>query len=139
MLFAKSFTVLTTHTKAAPLVDTIPIAHGIITLVSITMPSGCHGLVYCRLRHHEKAVFPTDEDMYITADTQPVEWNEYHESYQPPYELKFEGWAYETRYDHVVTVRVAVLPRKAIVSLAIVDALRGILGMLSPRRILSGK
>ncbi len=139
MLFTKSFTVKTTHTEAAPLVDTIPIAHGIISFVSIHMPSGCHGLVYCKLKHHEHSVFPSQEDMYLTADTNPVEWTEYYESYQPPYELKFIGWAYETRYDHVITVRVAVLPRKAIVSLAIVDTLKGVLGMLSPVRLLSGR
>lgn len=138
MLFTKSFTILTTHTEAEPLEDTIVIAHGIITFVSIWMPPGCHGLVYCKLKHHEHTVFPSTEGMFLMADGYPVEWNEYYESYQPPYELKFVGWAYQTIYDHVVTVRIAVLPRKAIVALAIVDAIRGLFGMLSPKRIFTG-
>ena len=139
MLFTKSFTVLTTHTEASPLEDTIKIAHGIITFVSIWMPPGCHGLVYCKLKHHEHTVFPSTEDMFLMTDGYPVEWNEYYESYQPPYELKFVGWSYGTTYDHVVTIRIAILPRKAVLALAIVDALKGMFGALSPRRIFTGK
>ena len=138
MLFTKSFTVLTTHTERAPLEDIIKIAHGIITFVSIWMPPGCHGLVYCKLKHHEHTVFPSTEDMFLMTDGYPVEWNEYYESYQPPYELKFVGWAYETLYDHVVTIRIAVLPRKAVLGLAVVDAIKGLFGMFSPKRILLG-
>jgi len=135
MLFTKSFTVKTTHTVSSPLEDTIPIAHGIITWVSVWMPKGCHGLVYCKLKHHEHTIFPSQEDMYLMTDGTPIEWNEYYESYQPPYELKFVGWSYNAAYDHVVTVRVAVLPRKAVLSLAIVDAIKSVLGTLSPKRI----
>ena len=139
MLFTKSFTVLTTHTETAPLESIIKIAHGIITFVSIWMPPGCNGLVYCKLKHHEHTVFPSTEDMFLMTSGYPVEWNEYYESYQPPYELKFVGWSYGTTYDHVVTVRIAVLPRKAVLALAIVDAIKGIFGALSPRRIFTGK
>jgi len=135
MLFTKSFTIKTTDLEANPMSGIIPIAHGIITFVSVWMPPGCHGLVYCKLKHHEHTVFPSTEDMFLMTDGYPVEWNEYYESYQPPYELKFVGWSYLTTYDHVVTVRIAVLPRKAVLALAIVDAIKGILGTLSPKRI----
>lgn len=139
MIFTKSFTVLTTHTEAAPLEDTIKIAHGIITNVKIWMPRGCHGLVYCKLRHHEHAIFPSTEDMRLLTDGTLLEWDEYYESYQPPYELKFVGWAYGTIYDHVVTIFIVILPRKAILALAIVDAIKGMFGVISPRRIFTGK
>jgi len=135
MLFTKSFTIKTTHIEASPLVDTIGIANGIITFVSIWMPPGCHGLVYCKLKHHEHTVFPSTEDMFLMCDGFPLEWNEYYESYQPPYELKFVGWGFGCVNDHVVTVRIAVLPRKAVLALAIVDAIKSAFGMLSPRRI----
>jgi len=139
MLFTKSFTVLTTHTEDSPLSDTIPIAHGIVTFVSIWMPPGCHGLVYCKLKHHEHTIFPSTEDMFLMCDGYPLEWNEYYESYQPPYELKFVGWSFGTTYDHVVTIRLAVLPRRAVLALAIVDAIKGLFGALSPKRIFTGK
>lgn len=139
MLFTKSFTITTDHIESSPLVDTIKIAHGIITFVSIFMPPGCHGLVYCKLKHHEHTIFPSTEDMFIMGDKFPVEWNEYYESYQPPYELKFVGWSYLTTYSHVVTVRIVILPRKAVLALAIVDAIKGLFGVLSPKRIFTGR
>lgn len=139
MLFTKSFIVTTDHVEAAPLEDILKIAHGIITFVYVWFPPGCHGLVFCKLKHHEHTIFPSNEDMFLTGSGFPIEWNEYYESYQPPYELKFVGWSYETIYSHVITVGVVILPRKAIIALAVVDAIKGLFGMLSPKRIFTGK
>jgi len=139
MLFTKSFTIGTDNLESNPLVDTIKIAHGIITFVSIWMPPGVHGLVYCKLKHHEHTVFPSTEDMFLMTDGYPLEWDEYYESYQPPYELKFVGWLYGCTYEHVVTVRIAVLPRKAVLALAMVDAIKSFFGVLSPKRIFTGR
>lgn len=73
------------------------------------------------------------------TDGFPIEWDEYYESYQKPYQLKFVGWSYGATYAHVVTVRIAILPRKAILALATVDAIRGLISSLSPKRIFTGK
>ncbi|MBA7584129.1 hypothetical protein ES708_26082 [subsurface metagenome] len=65
----------------------------------------------------------------------PIDWEEYYESYQPPYELKIKGWNDDDSYPHTFDVFVAILPRKAVLALAVVDAIKGIFGMLSPKRI----
>lgn len=135
MLFEEHFLVETTHTASNKSEQIIKIAKGIITFVSVKMPEGCHGLVNCAIYHHESPIFPSTEGMSIIADDEPVEWTEYYESYQPPFELKVKLWGVALVYAHVVTVRVVVLPRKAIVALAVADAIRGALGMLSPKRI----
>ena len=75
----------------------------------------------------------------MKGDTFPHEWNEYYESYQPPYELKVKLWGVDCTYNHTVTVSIVVLPRKAIIALAIVDAIKSAFGMLSPRRIFTIK
>ncbi|MBA7569584.1 hypothetical protein ES708_11325 [subsurface metagenome] len=116
-------------------VVTLPLAHGIITLVSILFPPGCHKMVHCVIRHYEHAIFPSVEDMSISGDTTPVEWNEYYEMYREPYELKAELWGVNCRYDHTVGISIVVLPRKAVISLAIVDAIKSVFGLLSPKRI----
>ena len=135
MLFEEHVTVKTTHTATAKKEQVIKIAHGIITFVSVLFPSGCHGLVHCTIFHHEHQVFPSTEGMSIIGDRIPIEWTEYYESYQPPYELKVKLWGVGCLYDHVVAVRVAILPRKAIVASAVVDAFKSLLGMLVPRRL----
>ena len=135
MLFEKDILVETSHIITNKKVDTLQIAHGIITWISVLYPTGCHGMVNCIIRHHEHQIAPSTEGMTIIGDGIPVEWNEYYESYQPPYELKIELWGVDCIYNHTVTIRVAILPRKAILALAIVDALRSAFGMLSPKRI----
>lgn len=135
MLFTADITVETTHTASAPKEQIIKIAHGIITEISILFPSGCHGMVHAILLHHEHQIAPSTEGMSIIGDRYPIDWQEYYESYQPPYELKFKGWGVDCTYDHVVTVRIAILPRKAVLPLAIVDAIKGVFGALSPKRL----
>jgi len=115
--------------------EILKIAHGIISWVSVSFPAGCHNMVYCTIRHHEHQIAPSTEIMYLRGDDFPIEWNEYYESYQPPYELKIELWSPGTSFDHTITIKVAVLPRKAILALSIVDAIKSIFGLLSPKRI----
>lgn len=135
MLFEEHFTVTTDHTITNPKTETIKIAHGIITWISVLFPAGCHGLVHVTLSHHEHQIAPSTEGMSIIGDRIPIEWDEYYESYQPPYELKFKGWGVNCSYNHIITVRIAVLPRKTIAAFAIVEAIKGIFGLLKPKRI----
>jgi len=139
MLFEKDFLVETTHTVTNHKVDTLKIAHGIITWLSVLYPTGCHGMVHCIIRHHEHQIAPSTEGMSIIGDGIPIQWEEYYESYQPAYELKVELWGVDCTYNHTVTVRAAILPRKAIIALAVVDAFKNLFGLLSPRRIFTRK
>ena len=77
--------------------------------------------------------------MNLAGDTFPIEWNEYYEMYQEPYELWVKAWNEDDTYAHKITVRIAVLPRKAILALAIVDAIKSMLGILSPKRIFTAR
>jgi len=135
MLFIAEVAVATDKSKTDPEVATLKIAHGIISRVSVYFPPGCSQKVHCVILHHEHQIFPSTEDMDLTGDAAAIEWNEYYESYQPPYELKIKCWGVDCSHSHTVTVRVAILPRKAIVALAIVDAVKGLFGMLMPKRI----
>jgi len=135
MLFTKEIAVSTAKTKADPEIATLKIAHGIVTWVSVLFPTGCHQLVHCIILHHEHQIFPSTDGMTLTGDTFPIEWNEYYESYQPPYELKLKLWSEGASYSHTVTVRVAVLPRKAVAAASIAEAIKGVFQMFMPRRV----
>ena len=134
MLFETQVLVKTSHTAKAKKEQTIKIAHGVITWISVLFPTGCHNLVHCTLSHHEHQIAPSTEGMSITGDTKPVEWVEFYESYQPPFELKIKAWGVNCTFPHIITVRVAVLPRKAIVSAALTDVLKLVFSALSPKR-----
>lgn len=138
MLFEASITIPKNTTKASPTIVTFGIAHGIITKIMVRPRPGHAGLAHLVMRHHETQIAPSTENMDFSGDTFPIDWEEYYESYQPPYELKLQGWNDDDTYPHTFDVFVAILPRKAILALAIVDAIKSGLGVLSPRRIFTG-
>jgi len=135
MLFTADVTVPKNTTEADPVVEILKIAHGIITWVSVLFPPGCARLAHCVILHHEHQIAPSTENMDLSGDTFPIVWEEYYESYQPPYELKIKAWNEDDTYPHTITIRVAILPRKAVLALAIVDAIKGLFGILSPKRL----
>ena len=135
MLFETSITITSGKTKTDPQEEILKIAHGIITKLMVRPRPGHHALAHCVILHHEHQIAPSTENMDISGDELPIDWEEYYESYQPPYELKIKGWNDDDTYSHTFDIFVAILPRKAVLALAIVDAIKGIFGMLSPRRI----
>jgi len=135
MLFQASITIATTDTEASPEVQMLGIAHGIITKIMVRPRPGHAATAELVILHHEHQIAPSTENMSFHGDTFPIDWEEYYESYQPPYELKLKGWANGSTEPHTFDIFVAILPRKAVLALAIVDAIKGIFGMLSPKRI----
>jgi len=135
MLFTKDIVVAKDTKENDPIIDTLKIARGIITWVSVLFPSGCNGMVKCVIRHHEHQIFPSTEKMFISGNRTPIEWSDYYECYQPPYELKIEAWSPDTTSDHTITIKMAVLPRKATMVASIEDAIRDIVGSIVPKSV----
>lgn len=139
MLFQASITIPKNTTAASPKTVILKIALGIITKIMVRPRPGHAGLAHLVIKHHEHQIAPSTENMSFAGDAFPIDWEEYYESYQPPYELKLQGWNDDDTFPHTFDVFVAILPRKAILALAVVDAIKGLLGLLSPRRIFTGK
>lgn len=139
MLFQAEITIPANTAKISPVTQRMGIAHGIITKFMVRPRPGHSALAHLVILHHEHQIAPSTENMDFHGDTFPIDWEEYYESYQPPYELKLVGWNDSTKYPHTFDVFVAVLPRKAIIAYQVVDAIKGVLGMLSPKRIFTGK
>lgn len=135
MLFETSITIPANTTADSPTEQTLNIAHGVITKFMVRPRPGHKGVAHCIILHHEHQIAPSIIGMDISGDFFPVDWEEFYECYQPPYELKIQGWNESNTYSHTFDVFVAILPRKAILPYAIADALRGIFGMITPRRI----
>lgn len=133
MLFAASITIPKNTTQAAPEEVILGIAHGIITKVMVRPRPGHAALAHLVISHHEHQIAPSTEGMSFSGDTFPIDWEEYYESFQPPYELKLQGWNEDDTYPHTFDVYVAVLPKRAVLALAVVDAFKSLLGFLMPR------
>jgi len=135
MLFQASITIPKNTTASSPTTAILKIAHGIITKIMVRPRPGHAALAHLVILHHEHQIAPSTENMDLHGDAPPIDWEEYYESYQPPYELKLKGWNDDDTYPHTFDVYVAILPRKAIIATAVVDAFKNLFSMLSPRRI----
>lgn len=135
MLFQADITIAVGKTFASPQTETLKIAHGIITKFMVRPRRGHSSLAHLVIYHGSHPIAPSTEGMALSGDAHPIDWEDYYEFYQPPYELRLVGWNEDDTYAHTFTVYVAVLPRKAIIAYAVADALKGILGLLSPKRI----
>ncbi len=139
MLFEASITIPKNTASTSPTTEILKIAQGIITKIMVRPRPGHAGLAHLIIRHHEHQIAPSTESMDFHGDAFPIDWEEYYESYQPPYELKLQGWNLDDTYPHTFDVFVAVLPRRAIIALAIVDAIKSAFSILSPKRIFTGR
>jgi len=135
MLFTWDINVPKNTTEASPVEQDLPLAHGIIDSVSVTWPPGTAKLGHCQIFHFGTLIFPSREGMDLRGDTFPIAWREYYEMYHEPYVLRVKLWNDDDTYPHKCFIAIAVLPRRAILALAVADAIKGILGMLSPKRI----
>lgn len=124
---------------ASPVTLDLHLAQGIITWFSIFFPPGCARLAHCTIHHYSKQIVPSVEGMDLSGDTFPIAWTDYYEMYAEPYLLKFTGWNEDDTYPHKVTVRIAILPRKAVLALAIVDAIKSVFSLLSPKRLFTAR
>jgi hypothetical protein len=138
MLFETSITIPANTARTAPTTVMLGIAHGIITKIMVRPRPGHQSLAHCIILHHEHQIAPSTENMDFAGDTFPIDWEEYYESYQPPYELKIKGWNEDDTYQHTFDIFVAILPRKGIIATAVSDAISGILSIFSPKRIFTG-
>ena len=135
MLYQADITIPKNTLEATPTVVMLGIAHGIITKFMVRPRPGHAALAHLVILHHESQIAPSTTNMDLHGDIFPIDWEEHYEVYQPPFELKLKGWNDSILYPHTFTVYVVVLPRRAIIALAIVDAIKGMFGALTPRRI----
>jgi len=114
MRFSWVIPVLTTHTAANKKTETLRVARGIITHVSVIDPPGCSGLVHCVLRHQEHQIFPSTEGMDLSGDTYPIAWDDFYKLFSEPYFLKAELWGVGCSYDHNVFIDIVILPESVV-------------------------
>lgn len=123
MLFAGSITIPKNTASTSPTTGTLKIARGIITKIMVRPRPGHAALAHLVILHHNHQIAPSTEGMDFAGDMFPIDWEEYYESYQPPYDLELKGWNEDDTYPHTFDVFVAILPRRGIVATAVADAL----------------
>ncbi len=138
MLFEASITIPKSTSATSPTIVILGIARGVITKIMVRPRPGHAALAHCVILYHEHQIAPSTEGMDFAGDTFPIDWEEYLECDQPPYELKLKGWNDDDTYQHTFDVFVAILDARLTLGQMIADAIKSVLGIFSPKRIFTG-
>ena len=110
MLYQATITIPKNTTAANPVEQTLVIAKGIITKFMVRPCAGHVGKAHLVILSHELQIAPSTKNMDLHGDASPIDWEDYYECYQPPFELKLRGWNDSVDYPHSFDVYVSILP-----------------------------
>ncbi len=139
MLFTTEISVPANTAKAAPVQQLLQLSKGIITRVSVLWPAGTAQLGHLVLLEGGHPVFPSTDNMSITGDASPIEWDDFYDLKRRPHQLRAILWNEDDTYPHQCTIRITVLPRQAVLALAVVDAFQKLISFLVPRPFRPGR
>ena len=114
MIYEYDLTVAAASTPAAPSTARLSLSHGIIHRLEVSYPPGCHNLVSVVLRRGVHQVWPTNPGGALRADAYTIALPVWEPLEEAPYELQVDGWAPLATYDHIITVRLGILPREVL-------------------------
>ena len=131
MIFQATVTIPANTLVDNPKKQTLVIAKGIISKFMIRPRAGHHGLAHLTISFHEVQIAPSTRSMDLHGDFFPLDWEDYYECYQPPFELDLVGWNEDETYPHSFDIFIVVLPRKAVVISALSDMFQSFLSRLA--------
>lgn len=102
----------------------LTVEKGIIIRCETVFPSGCAGLVYTHINHALHQVYPKNPDYQYSGNGESIVATDEYELKEEPYQLEFYGWNWDEIYDHTVTVRIQIVPKREITRLALAEILR---------------
>lgn len=110
MKLFNDYTVLTTHTAAAPLVGTFQIDKGVITEAGIFFPPGCHGLVYAKVFFQEHQILPRNQESWCHGNNGWWRGKLYFPVTAAPLNIKVVAYALDTSFPHTITAALEISP-----------------------------
>jgi len=124
MYYAWNITLTNTGSAASPEKTVLKLEKGIIVKCEVVFPFGCCGLVFCHIDHALHQVYPKNPDYQFKGNGETIIASDEYELKDEPHQLEFYGWNTDEVYDHTVTVRIQIVPRREITRLALAEMLR---------------
>jgi hypothetical protein len=125
--FHKTISVPENTAEAAPHIETIDIQSGVVHRVHISIPSGHAGLTGVRVLRGLHQVAPTSASEWFQGDDMELDYQEYIEIAEAPFELTIESFNLDDTYAHTFRVGIGVLPEWVLVpQLMLRDIMTGV-------------
>ena len=124
MLFEYGLTVTADTKEASPVELDALLCAGTVTRVDVQFPAGCVSMVNVSIWRHDHQVWPINLDGAIASEDFVVSFPASYDLEDEPFAFTVKGWSPDTTYDHLITVRFALL------SLEEAQGARGLPGLL---------
>ena len=124
MFYAWNFTLPADQTEAGKTKQELYLEQGTITRCEIVFPVGCANLVFVHINDALHQVYPKDPTYKFIGDGTVIVCSDEYEIREQPYTLQFHGWNTDEIFEHTITVRIQLVPRKEIIRIALAEVIR---------------
>lgn len=109
----------------------LPLRRGIIHQIDVLFPPGPAGLLHLGINRAETQFFPYNADGDFSSDNDSFSFREHIPLLAAPYQLEAYTYNLDTVYDHLVIIRLGILPPEVVAPwlLPFTDRLRQLLGV----------
>ena len=88
------------------------IREGVVTNFMVLIPPGHLALARCRVLYGLDQILPAKVGTWLRGNAESLNFPEFFDPPEQPYELRFQGWNEDSTFDHTFYFRVVVMPRK---------------------------
>lgn len=124
MYYAWNITLPAGKTTAGKTKKVLQLAKGVLVKTEIVFPIGCAGLVYCTLNDALHQVYPTNPNLAFTGSGETISIPDEYPMPVEPYQLQFYGWNTDDTYQHIITIRLNLIPRIQITRITLAEIYR---------------
>lgn len=114
MLFVYSITTPANTLEKSKKETILKVAFGIIHSVDIHFPPGPAGLLHIHINDALHQVFPYNTGSDFASDDTNISFREFIPSLVAPFKLKAFTWNLDDTFEHIVTVRLGILPPRVV-------------------------
>lgn len=124
MFYVWNFTLPFGKSAASSTKEVLDLERGTIIRCEVMFPSGCCSLVFVHINQVLHQVYPKNPDHQYTGNGETIVSSDEYEIKEEPFQLEFYGWNTDDTYNHTITVRIQLVPKREIIRLAVAEALR---------------
>lgn len=122
-VFTGTYTFAKNGTSANPTITELPCAAGVIHRIRIRFPPGSRALLNIALFQGSTPIAPSNVGMTFQGDSEIIEFDEFYEFVEKPYAINVVGWNTDTVLSHLVIIQVGVLPKWALLPIAVTEGI----------------
>lgn len=124
MFYAWNITLPAGKTAATKTKKVLRLGKGVLVKTELVFPTGCAGLVYCTVNDALHQVYPTNPNLALTGNGETIAIPDEYPMQVEPYQLQFHGWNTDDTYQHIITIRLNLIPRIQITRVTLAEVYR---------------